>query len=196
MAKKSILKIKLTDKLAEDYKKYILKKHKAKIVNPKSRWRKSAARKFCKKLGIDTRDVDDFLNNYAFVIGRKVYCSFWKRLSPEQKIFLLTHEIQHVIDQRNEGKVKFLYRYYDDISYRVEQEAFAFLAEMELARWQLNTILRPNVLAAKLRSYRVGNKGIAYCERILTAYAPTVKSGHLVSGSGRDTIEFLKSYKG
>lgn len=192
MSNKIKQKIEITKPVADNYAKYMLKKHKARIVNTKSWWRKSGAKEFALKIGVEDKETADFFNNNTFVIGGKIYCSFWDKLSPEKKVFLIIHEIQHVIDQKSVGAAKFLMRYFADLNYRVEREQFAMLAEMEFAKWQLDVILQPSVLANRLRPYRVGNKGVGYCERLLTAYLPAVKRGVVTTQSGRDTIEFFK----
>lgn len=188
--------IKITDEIATKYQKYILKKHRAKIKNPRSIWnkilfwRKRAINKHLKAIGVTK--VDEFLDEFAFVVGTTIYCAFLSDLTPERRVFLLTHEIQHVIDQRAEHPAIFLAKYAGDKDFRVEAEARCYVAEMELTWWQLHVLLNARTTAERLRPYGVGNNGVNYCERILLVYMPVVKRGVITSQSGRDTIEFLK----
>lgn len=190
-------RIKLTDEIAIGHRKHMLKKHRAKIRNPRSVWnkiffwRKWVINRYLKKIGI-TEKVDDFIDNFAFVIGNVIWCSFVKTLTPERSVFLITHEIQHVIDQRAENPVVFLARYAGDDNFRVESESRSYLAEAELTWWQLGVLLNARATAERLRPYYVGNKGINYCERLLLSYLPVVKRGVITTQAGRDTIEYLK----
>lgn len=175
----------LTDKIEESFRKQFLKAHNAKIVDPKkSGLYKLLAKRFLRKCGVNK--INEYLDRYSFTRKNKIYSTYFYDLNLLKRIRILTHEIQHVID-----RIK-LSKYYLSKNYRVQCEARAFCAEMEIYYWITGSLLSPVERANSLSTYMVGQRGIDYCETTLRAYIPIIKQGIILQKSSDSAIDILK----